>query len=274
METLVIGSTGWIGKNLVNFYPVLSSAGVSSKLSAHDFKEWLNRQNHECFINCIGKFSGSENEMEWANVGIVELILKRARLIGSKVITLGSAAEYGNSNHELLHEDDKPNPISIYGKQKLIATDIINDHVAAGVSAVSARLFNVIGPRQPVTTAIGQIINRLKTLDSHTKFNLDDFDIHRDYITLEFVAQAIAQLAELNFNGAINIGSGRAIKLFDLVSEIAKIKQIEIIPAKLNLNRVRSAVADTCRLSSLGIMAPQLDLGDLSLLWRNDFKVS
>jgi nucleoside-diphosphate-sugar epimerase len=264
MQTLVIGANGWIGQSLVDYNASIFPANISSNSSIFEFKEWLNEQNYECFINCVGKFNGSESDMEWANVGILELILERARRIGSRVITLGSAAEYGNVDHSLLREDDKPNPISIYGRQKLIATNLINDYIEVGVSCVSARLFNVLGPGQPATTALGQIVRKINGLESDTIFSLDDYDIERDYISLEFVTETIMKLITLEFSGILNVGSGQPVKLLDVVTEYAKIRNVNVLLGNLNANRVLSAVADTSKLNSLGIRPNQLTLRKMS----------
>ena len=264
MQTLVIGSRGWIGSYLVNSNSSFSSSEISSNLSFEQFKDWINNQNPQCFINCVGKFKGPESDMEWANIGILELILKRAYETGSKVFSLGSAAEYGDLKQNQVKEDVIASPISIYGKQKLIANEVLLTYVNKGVNATNLRLFNVIGPKQPSTTALGEILKKLINSKLNSHFILDDYDIIRDFIDLNFVTEAINHLNRIEFQGTLNIGSGRPTKLLDIVSELATNFNIQINPGILTDTRVKSSVADTNKLAEVGLTPAQLTLTQMS----------
>jgi nucleoside-diphosphate-sugar epimerase len=266
LETLVIGSNGWIGKYLLQSFPSFNPANISSNLSYRDFKEWLSGQNHQCFVNCVGKFSGPTHEMEWANVGVTELILTHAKKIGARVICLGSAAEYGKNGSSILREDADTKPITEYGEQKLVATNMINDFAQTGTSAISARLFNVIGPNQPYSTAIGQIIKKMESLSTKNELYLNNFDITRDYITIDFVARTIKRLIEIDLIGVLNVGSGKPIKLIDFVSRIGKLKNVYIKQGSLSEDRILCSVADTSKLESLNIEDCNVGLDALSKL--------
>jgi len=268
MQTLVVGSRGWIGSYLVNSNSSFSSSEIVSNLTFQQFKYWISNQSPQCFINCVGKFKGSETEMEWANIGILELILKRAYETGSKVFSLGSAAEYGDLKKTRLKEDDLASPISDYGKQKLIANELLHTYVDKGVKAINLRLFNVIGPKQPSNTALGEILRKLINSNHDTNYILDDYDIIRDFIDLKFVQEAINHLTRFDFQGTLNIGSGKPTKLLDIVFEMATNFNIQIKPGTLTTTRIKSSVADTNELAKVGLIPTKLTLSEMSDLVR------
>ena len=207
--------------------------------------------------------------MEWANIGILELILKRAHETGAKVLSLGSAAEYGDLKQTPLREEVIASPISLYGKQKLIANELLHSYVEKGVNAINLRLFNVIGPKQPVNTALGQILSKLMNSKPNTNYILNDYDVVRDYVDLNFVNESINYLSRINFQGTLNIGSGRPTKLFDIVSKMATNFDIEVEPGNLTLNRLRSSVADTTKLRKAGLVPSELTLSEMSKIIIN-----
>jgi nucleoside-diphosphate-sugar epimerase len=264
MQTLVIGSNGWIGSYLVSSNSSFSSSKISSNLTHEQFQDWVNNQNPQYFVNCVGKFNGVESQMEWANIGILELILKRAHETGAKVFSLGSAAEYGDLKQTPLEEDVIASPISLYGKQKLIANELLHSYIEKGVNAINLRLFNVIGPKQPVNTALGQILRNLINSRPGTNYTLNDYDILRDFVDLNFVSESINYLSSIDFQGTLNIGSGHPTKLFDIVSEIATNFDIKVEPGDLALNRVISSVADTTKLREAGLVPSEITLSEMS----------
>jgi nucleoside-diphosphate-sugar epimerase len=266
MQTLVIGSSGWIGSYLVNSNLSFSSSKISSNLSYEQFKEWMNNQSPQYFVNCVGKFNGPESHMEWANIGILELILKRAHETGAKVFSLGSAAEYGDLKQTPLKEDAMVSPISLYGKQKLIANELLHAYVKKGVNAINLRLFNVIGPKQTANTALGEILRKLMNSNAETPYILNDYDILRDFVDLNFINDSIKYLSRIDFQGTLNIASGRPTKLFDIVSEMATNFNIKVKPGNLTLNRVKSSIADTVKLRETGLVPPDLSLYEMSKL--------
>ena len=97
MEIFVLGEKGWIGKAVQMDIPNSIPSRLSSGITQSDFRSWLSAQKLGCYINCIGKTAGTSGEMEWANVGIEEELVSHARRTGSRIIQLGSAADYGHS---------------------------------------------------------------------------------------------------------------------------------------------------------------------------------
>ena len=266
MSTILLGSNGWIGSHILKNPEYRLKTLDSSNLNKHDFETWLHFQMAECYINCIGKNSGSEANMEWANIGVVEALLKHAKKTGARVITLGSASEYGDIQVPEINENLDPNPNSIYGKQKLVANQMLNEFVIDGGSGVATRIFNVIGPKQSLKTALGQITNRMRDQKAGGELVIDNYDVVRDYISLEFVVDVLVKLTSLHFNGTLNIGSGKPIILIDLLNEIGRFYNVSILPGQLHEDRIRMVVASTSTLRNLGFIPEDIALRELAIL--------
>ena len=269
MRTLVLGSSGWIGSPLAIRVGNLSIAPISSKTSRSEFNTWISLQNADTYINCIGKNSGPEADMEWSNIGVVESILNHAKKTGARVINLGSASEYGNAQVQEIDEEFDPNPTSTYGKQKLVANQMINDFVSQGGSGVATRIFNVVGARQSSSTAIGQIIARMRELKPGGEIQVANYDIVRDYISIDFVVEVISKLATESFSGTLNIGSGRPVILGDLLHEIGIVLNTTAVPGHLYKDRIPVVVASTNRLKSLGFSSENCSLEELAVIATN-----
>ncbi len=266
MSTLVLGSSGWIGSRLALHFGEKSATPISSATDWREFNGWVNLQNAGTYINCIGKSSGSEVDMEWSNIGVVESLLNHARKTGARVINLGSAAEYGLVQVQKIDEEFNPNPTSTYGKQKLVANQMINDFVSQGGSGVATRIFNVVGARQSSSTAIGQIIARMRELKPGDKIEVANYDIVRDYISIDFVVEVISKLATESFSGTLNIGSGRPVILNDLLHEIGVVLKTNTVPGHLYDDRIPVVVASTKRLKSLGFSSTNYSLEELAVI--------
>ena len=264
MSTLILGSSGWIGKQATRHFGNVSKTPITSKTSMDEFKHWINQQNADVFINCIGRLSGSTFEMEWANVGVVELLLDHAKRTNARVINLGSAAEYGSVTDQVLDESLVPNPITDYGRQKLIANQMVNEFVISGGSGVATRIFNVVGPGQTNRSALGDVISRMKELGPGSEIVIDNYDIVRDYVSIDFVVGTLAKLQSSSFNGTLNIGSGRPIAFFDLLKAIGDFYKVLPVGGILYEDRILSAVSGTRKLEEFGLQVEALKINELA----------
>jgi hypothetical protein len=95
---------------------------------------------------------------------------------------------------------------------------------------------------------------------------IDNYDVVRDYISLEFVVDVLVKLTSLHFNGTLNIGSGKPIILIDLLNEIGRFYNVSILPGKLHEDRIRMVVASTSTLRNLGFIPEDIALRELAIL--------
>lgn len=171
-----------------------------------------------------------------------------------KVIFASSAAVYGpsNRNHQ---ESEQMAPIDIYGLSKQIGEQLVSlFYKQTGLPSLSARLFNVIGPRETNPHLLPDIIAQLP---GKKRLTLGNLLPKRDYIYVDDVADGLIHLLESSeTSGSFNIGSGAAYSAEEMASTIGEILglklSIESAPERQRAGDRPFLCADITRLSKLG----------------------
>lgn len=161
------------------------------------------------------------------------IILDAARKYGRKVVFTSSAAVYGNLNLESIKEDDIKLPVSPYGAAKLCSEIYVDLYSRAfGLPTVTARFFNIYGPRQKKYVMYDMLLKfakkpeRLQVLGSGKE--------ERDFVFVQDAVDALILLASHpDAEGQVfNIGTGIStsiLKVVDLLKQILNIEtEIEI----------------------------------------------
>ena len=235
-------------------------------------------------VNAVGALTGSESELEAANLSSVQNLLEAAQKTSpnARVIQLGSAAEYGPVDRgsgepgSSVHEDAICNPIGLYANLKLKATQLMLD---SDLETVTLRIANPVGPGTPETLLPGAIAQRLRTaiLENASEIRSGPLSDYRSYVDARDIAQAVLVVARAeNPPRLINIASPRAVQVREVVSELVRISGFRgklIEETDLASNR-SSAVpwqqADISRALALG-WRPRFTLQEsLADLWRAD----
>ena len=235
-------------------------------------------------VNAVGALTGSESELEAANLISVQNLLEAAQKTSpnARVIQLGSAAEYGPVDRgsgepgSSVHEDAICNPIGLYANLKLKATQLMLD---SDLETVTLRIANPVGPGTPETLLPGAIAQRLRTaiLENASEIRSGPLSDYRSYVDARDIAQAVLVVARAeNPPRLINIASPRAVQVREVVSELVRISGFRgklIEETDLASNR-SSAVpwqqADISRALALG-WRPRFTLQEsLADLWRAD----
>lgn len=171
-----------------------------------------------------------------------------------KVVFASTAAVYKPSarNHK---ESEQMAPIDIYGVSKQIGEQLLElFHRQTGLPSLSARLFNVIGPRETNPHLLPDIIDQLP---GSSRLTLGNLLPKRDYIYVDDVADGfIHMLRSTATTGSFNIGSGAAYSAEEMVSTIGEILgsslSIESTPERQRAGDRPYLCADNARLTELG----------------------
>lgn len=164
-RALVTGAGGFIGRHLVarlrDEGVMCMTAGVrpggANHLAfdpgiAHDWTRILEHARPDVVFHLAGASGRAEApEIFRVNCTWAANLLAAARPFPTRVILIGSAAEYGEVRPEQMPIDEKTPalPRSIYGIAKLAQTQLGLAAAAQGADVVVARLFNVVGPGMP-----------------------------------------------------------------------------------------------------------------------------
>jgi nucleoside-diphosphate-sugar epimerase len=234
-------------------------------------------------VNCTGLLDGTTTELVAANVTPTATLLDSIPLVApsARLVTLGSAAEYGRVPAGLaIAEDAVAEPVSGYGITKLASTQLVREAVAAGrLDGVVLRIFNPIGAGLPSSTVLGRAAEAMRTAlrEGDDDITLGPLGAHRDFVAVEDVANAIADaaLASVLSEPVLNVGSGRAVAVRDVVAMLAEVagfqgKVLESDPAPSRSGAVTWIAADTTRARRALGWSPHQDLtAPVRAVWQN-----
>lgn len=159
-------------------------------------------------------------------------VLTAARDAGVKrVMFAASAAAYGDNPEIPKREIMRPEPESPYALAKVGGEYYLSLFAKLyGVETVSLRYFNVYGPRQDPTSMYSGVISKFTDVlargEDPTVFG--DGGQTRDFVYVKDVARAnwlAAMSATVGQGEVINIATGQATSLLDLLNALGKIFQ-------------------------------------------------
>lgn len=238
---LLTGAKGFIGRHCL---PLLVAKGyevhaVSSSESGDSSSavEWhkvdlLNAQSisdlvarvrpthllHLAWTTTPGEYWTSLENVGWVQASL-ELLQQFAARGGQRAVLSGTCAEYDWSAGYCSEFSTPLRPNTLYGMSKhalQILTDSFSER--AGINAAWGRIFFLYGqhehPERLVSYVIRSILQRDAVLCSHG-------EQLRDFLYVRDVAAAFVALLESDVRGAVNIASGEALALKDLIYKIA-----------------------------------------------------
>jgi nucleoside-diphosphate-sugar epimerase len=152
---------------------------------------------------------------------------------------------YASSSEEQFVTETSPlNPVSTYGLTKAQAdawAEVYRNKYYLPIC--TGRIFSYSGPDQSSSFFIPSIIKKIEDAPRNAQLEIRGLDGTRDFITLKQIIQTIEYLFNQKSIGIFNIGTGTAVKLFDIA------KSIQI---KLNRNDIKiiSTGTDTFHLAA------------------------
>lgn len=174
------------------------------------------------------------------NVGGTRNVLAAARAHPpQRLIFASTAAVYANVS-EPLSETRAPAPIDVYGRTKLTGEQLVEAFAAeTGARCVSARLFNVMGPRETNPHVLPEIVEQVR--GGAQELELGNLDPERDFVDVRDVADALTALLGHAEPGAAvyNVGTGRSVSVADIVRTCGEIMGREI-PIRQVTERMRA----------------------------------
>jgi nucleoside-diphosphate-sugar epimerase len=178
-----------------------------------------------------------------------------ARHGGERLIGVGTSAEYDWSVNGMMHETTTPlRPATLYGESKKRLHELAQE---IGVPQAWGRIFMVYGPGEPETRFIPRMI---RALADNEPAVCTAADAARDFIHVRDVAAALLALAKSDVTGAVNIGTGVATKLGEVVHLLVELlghgENIRELPG----NEPPLVVADITRLREEVGFQPSIDL--------------
>jgi len=255
----ITGHRGILAKSIIKYIKKNNKNNYKISLYQHDIldyqklEQWLKRVDiilHLAAITSIKRVNKNKKYARRVNFESIEFIadfIKKTKT-AKKFIFLSSSHVYGSSRKKISETNTK-SPISFYGYLKSISEDKIQKNLS---KYLIIRLFSYYSKFQTQDFLIPSIINKIKK-NNYKKIKIKNHNHIRDISSVDFVAKQICELIFKNSVGIINCGSGKGIKIKDLVIKIAKLKFNKIVELdkRLKTKKITQLVSDNRKLQKI-----------------------
>jgi len=226
-QIVVLGSDGWLGSNIHQFYGHdsvgFSGAEVRKLLLMNNLRNTFldihKMTNQITIINAIGSRYGDKSQMLDANTEAPHKLSEIASSLDLHFVHFGSAAEYQINSEKLrINESMSTLPSSDYGKSKLAGSMKVLEHPKSLV----LRLFNVVGLNLPSQNPLIDIRLKVEAAKMNSEaLQLRNSSTVRDFISIDLFLRTLKFSIENKLNGVFNVCSGEPISFGEIAQEIA-----------------------------------------------------
>ncbi len=276
VRLVIAGATGWIGGAV---RAAASSRGIptvalSARLAASGAPDTatfadlpgLIEDGNTVVINAVGRTVGTSSDLAFANVEVCRLLAQACLRAGAGLLSVGSAAEYGQTTSQRLSETDVEQPTDEYGRSKLAATELVRQMRGDGLRASVARVFNVVGSGRPGVSPITDFAAGVQALSgAGGTVTARDSSLVRDLSSIEWVADRLVDLVgTVGVFDTVNVCSGRATSYRQVIQAMAQVRGLQVRVVDSSPGGIKRVVGDPTRLHSLLPDLPTETLTDLA----------
>lgn len=227
-----------------------------------------------------GKCWTAAENLDWvaASLHLLQQFVKQG---GKRAVMAGSCAEYDWHQGDGICRENQTllKPSTLYGTCKLALYQIVEAYARqTSLSCAWGRIFHLYGPHEYSSRLVSYVIQNLlsKELARCSQGNQV-----RDFLHVADVAEAFVALLESDVQGAINIASGQAITLKEVIDQIAdklNAKDLVHYGALSTPNDPPIILADVKRLFNDLKWQPrqslEMGLEETIAWWKNNSKIS
>lgn len=174
---------------------------------------------HFAWYTVHGKFWTSPLNLNWVQASL-HLLQAFVQQGGKRFVGAGTCAEY-DWNQEIYSEKSTPcNPATLYGTCKAALHQMMSSYCKQeSISFAWGRIFHLYGSHEHPDRFVPAVIQKLLKKEHVPCSHGEQV---RDFLHVEDVASAFVSLINSDSEGAVNIGSGRGIKLKEVSQLIAE----------------------------------------------------
>lgn len=186
-----------------------------------------------------------------------------------RVIYASSSSVYGDSSQLPKVETQNPSPLSPYAVSKLAGEYYCRVFYRTfGLETVILRYFNVFGTNQDPNSAYSAVIPKFvsRMLEKKSPVIFGDGQQSRDFTFVSNVVKAnlMATVSDSAVGETINVASGRAYSLLEMVAKINSILGYETKPVfdAPKVGEIKHSLADVSKAGKLLGYSPDVDFED------------
>ena len=278
MRVLVTGGTGFLGQQIV---AALRARGLGVAAPGRAEADLLSAEGRRALVASVradllihaawmtrpGEYWHSPVNLDWVRA-THDLTRLFARAGGRRVVMVGTCAEYDWScaGAAPLPESHPCRPHTPYGAAKLLAWTLL---ARCGLSAVNARVFAPVGPREHPARLLPSLIRAAATGEP---LAIGPAGLTRNLIDVRDAGAAVALLALSEATGEVNIGSREATRLDALAAALGVAEQVRFGARPLPVGEPLVLLPDTARLRAATGFAPRFPLArtlaDAAAFWH------
>lgn len=254
IPAIVVVGQGWVGRRLVDALRDVDVAASGwsptrvpngAKRTASLLK-LLDRSPDTVVVNAAGRTRGTLAELVDANVTFPTWLAELLNEAGSRLVHLGSAAEYGaTTSDEPIREDATAHPSTDYGRTKLDGTLSVLGRGHPG-STIVLRPFNLVGPGAPPGSPVAEFAAAIEALDSSG----GSVEVRwpatvRDFTTVGQLATSLVGLLSADEHPPIvNVCSGVGVRFDAVIQALGRRIGRQVVVASLRRPGIPSVVGD------------------------------
>lgn len=305
--TLVTGLSGFIGRELARALPggtghtlwgMAWRSPVPEGLEARTLRgdltdpEWVDRAVARIRPDRVFHLAGQSREsLSWhdpwrtyhinlrSQLNLLQALARHAP--GCRVLLASTSAVYGFMQGESIAEDHPVRPVSPYGVSKAAAEMMARQmSLAADLSLLVVRSFNVIGPGQSSDFALSSFARQIAAIEAGQRPSVVEtgtLAARRDFLDVRDMASALCRVMDQGTSGeTYNIGSGVVVQLQDALERLVACSrtaiEVRTVAQRLRPNDPPVMRANIAKLRSLGGWRPAVPLDatlqDMLNCWR------
>ncbi len=282
-KILIFGATGFVGKNFLehishlpelgfditsvvrknrrDLYSYSANLEIVESFDYSSIKSVIDKLNPDYIVNFIGLF-GNRNfeDLLEANVKIPERILQavlNSGLSRTRLLFIGSAAEYGAGLDSPLTEDSPLVPTTLYGLSKVFQTNMVQFyHRNYQINGIIARTFNLLGETLSAELSIGNFQRQISFAKNGDIIKTGNLDSKRDFLHVSDAIDLYIKILLYGEPGQVyNVCAGEAIKVRDvlekLIAQSGKDIKHQVSQNLLKENDIREIYGSRAKLDDL-----------------------
>lgn len=194
-----------------------------------------------------------------------------------KIVFSSSSAVYGENTKMPLKEIEMPMPASPYAASKASCELYLKSfYESYSLNYTALRYFNVFGPKQNKDSQYASVIPNFISalLENEQPVIYGDGEQTRDFVYVRDVAKANINACESDFNGILNVASGKRMTINELYELVKKTLdsdvEVEYLPKRIG--DIKHSHADISNLEKINLKIDTTNFEDKLIETINWFK--